>query len=220
MKKILLALLNIFVLFSIEAKELELKKIYIDGREEIVLLDENIETIILYTSDAHPGELKDIAGLNQFKKLKYLEFPMLHYNGDWSFLYGLTTLKTLYVDSYSKGLKSLKFLESLSNLETFGCNLLVNESYKDYFFKEIIDLANLEHIKTIYYQCRVWNKDFTGWYYLGRIPNFVNVKNKPVLDLNDNGIEYLTSREKKLLKQYSEVKLYSNPIFQKKESKI
>lgn len=219
MKKILLVIINLFVLFTSNANELELKKVYIDGREEIVLLDENVESIILYSSDANPGEIKDIIGLSQFKKLSYLEFPMFHYNGDWSFLYGLSSVKSLGIRSDSVNLKSLKFLETLTNLETLDCDILISEIYKDSFLSEKIDLNNLKNLKKIYYKCRIWEKDYSGWYFPGRIPNFVNVNNRPVLDLNNNGIEYLTSREKKLLKQYSEVKLYSNPISENKKAK-
>lgn len=219
MKKLFLVLLSLFILFSVKAKELELRKIYVDGTEEVLLLDDNTDTIVLYSSDANSKEVKDIIGLNQFKNLKILDIPMLRYNGDWQFLAGLTTVRILGFSSDSEKLKSIKFLESLTSLETLDCKLLIREEYKDFFLSEKIDLRNLKNLKNIYYKCRIWKNDSSGWYYLGRIPNFINVKNKPILDLNNNGIEYLTSREKKMLKQYSEVNFYSNPITNNKKTK-
>ena len=219
MKKMIIVLLNLIVLSTLEAKNLELKKIYVDGHEEVILFDENVESITIYSSDAHQGEVKDIVGLNQFKNLTELDFPMINYNGDWSFLYGLTTLKTLFINSSSKNLKSIKFLESLTNLEIFGLDLIINEKYKEDFLREKIDLGKLNKIDKIYYYSRFLKEDYSGWYFTGRIPNFVNVKNKPKIYLDNNGIEYLTFREKILLKQYSEVNLYSNPISENKKPK-
>lgn len=154
MKKLFLVLLSLFILFSVKAKELELHKIYVDGTEEVLLLDDNTDTIVLYSSDANSKEVKDIIGLNQFKNLKILDIPMLRYNGDWQFLAGLTTVRILGFSSDSEKLKSIKFLESLTSLETLDCKLLIREEYKDSFLSEKIDLRNLKNLKNIYYKCK------------------------------------------------------------------
>ena len=105
---------------------------------------------------------------------------------------------------------------SLTNIEygSLASSEVINQNFS--FLNEKIDLSGLKKLDKIYYHSRFLKKDFTGCYFTGRIPNFVNVKNKPKLYLDNNGIEFLTYREKRLLKQYSEVNFYSNPIAKKK----
>lgn len=48
--------------------------------------------------------------------------------------------------------------------------------------------------------------------FLDFIPQFINVQNKPKLKLLNNGISTISKEEIKLLKQYSNICLDSNPI--------
>ena len=206
MKKILVLLTFTFLyISSISAKKIELKKIYIDDTAESIMLDEKTDSITVFTSDASPKEIKDIQGLNEFKNLKSLDFYCLKYQGDWSFLYNLQTLRTLYIESSSHNLKSLKFLETLKNLEHLECYIIIDEEYREYFEKEVIDFSNLKNIREIFYDCKVWDKNRKDTYSLKGIPNFVNVRNKPKLYLYNEGSQTINKNDKNRLEQYSEI---------------
>ena len=204
-RRIVLFLFVFFSAFSISSKEIGLKKLYVDGTEEIMMLDEDIDSITLFTSEEFPKEISDIQGLDSFRNLKSLDFYCLKYQGDWRFLYNLRNLRSLHIDTWSLNLKSLKFLETLENLEYLECYITIDNAYKENFVNEEIDFSKLKYIKKISYECRVFDKKENKVDYSARIPNFINVKNKPELYLDGSGIEPVNKKEKKLLKQYSKV---------------
>jgi hypothetical protein len=70
----------------------------------------------------------------------------------------------------------------------------------------------LNNIKDIRFSPIVESSNKTSKY--DRIPNFVNVQNKPKIFLENNVIKTLTEKDIELLNQYSEVNIYTNTILE------
>lgn len=200
--------------FFLYAKPVSITFEFADGERLVKEFDDTKETFVIWTGDSNDSvpskELTDIKGLENWQVLEAVEFYGIKYYGDWHFLKDIKNLKGFFVNYFY--CKSLRFLEDLVNLEDIELEVWINKKDSKDFEKEEIDLSKLSKIKTIALKAFYISEDIHSDYRLTRIPNFINVQNHPVLDVNNNHIKELTKHDKKLLIQYSKVYFYSNSI--------
>ena len=206
MKKNFILLISLFILsVCLYAKEIEIKYIRENGKTTTQKFDSEIKTLTLFSSDSVNFKILDIKGLEQFTNIENIEIYMLYYEGDYTFLHDIKSPKSLFLDGAR--CSSLKFLEKMTSLKEIEISFVTS-------IDETIDLKNLKNIKKITYQ------DFYAIRNEGledrKIPNFINVQNKPVLDLNNDHIKKISKRNIELLKQYSKIILDQNPICKNK----
>lgn len=215
MKQKILLCLTILVIVtsifttSIFAEDVEIKIITESG---IVIkkIDSEIESWLLSSVTSNPEIIFDISGLEQLEKLSVIEIPILKYTGNYEFLTDCKNLKRLYLNGGT--ITSFKFLEKMKNLEYVELNMYINNEDLEKIYSEKINFVNLKQINEIRFFPIVTNLNKTSSYY--KIPNFVNVKNNAKLFLGNNEIESISDSDIELLKQYSEVYLWPNPILE------
>ena len=201
----------VLMIFStkIFAKEVEIQLVM--GKEIVTRkVDSEISEWVIFSGAHNPNIVCDIKGLNQLTNLTSLEIPILNYKGDFRFLKDCKNLKVLFLNGGT--ITSFKFLEELENLEYLELNMYINKDDVGKIYSQEIDFANLNNIKDIRFSPIVESSNKTSKY--DRIPNFVNVQNKPKIFLENNVIKTLTERDIELLNQYSEVNIYTNTILE------
>ena len=218
-KRFILLITVLSATFFLYAKSVEITFEFADGERLVKEYDDMKTALVIWTGDSDncipSKELTNIAGLENWEMLQAIEWYGIRYYGDWSFLKDIKNLKGIFV-SYFRG-KSLRFLEDLSDLEYIELKVSIDKKDSEEFEKEAVDLSKLTKIQKISIRANYFEKNTHSDNRLTRIPNFINVQKLPALDINNNHIKKLTRYDKKLLRQYSKVYLYSNPLSADKE---
>ena len=207
-----------FILFSviisifttkIFAKEIEIQ---IVTEKEIVIkrFDPEITVLCISYSMKNSERICDIKGLDQFTNLSTLEIPILNYVGDFDFLADCKNLKELFLNGGT--ITSFKFLEKLESLEYLELSMYINKDDVKKIYSEKINFENLNNIKDIRFSPIVNSSNKTSGF--GKVPNFINIQNKPKIYLGNNEIKAVNENDIGLLNQYSEVYLFPNPILE------
>ncbi len=153
--------------------------------------------------------IMDVEGLEDLPNLQVLQINDVNNIDDFTFLSRLKLLRELYISS--SFIKSLKFLESMENLDIIDLTLYVMEENVQDFKNEVIDLRLLQYIKKIDFHISVVI-DEENFIDFNDIPKFINVKNQPILNISKNQIYTISREQKDYLYQYSQIYLWPNPI--------
>lgn len=161
-------------------------------------VSKDITNLEFSNDDSSPYQFASVCNLDVLPHLKSITLMNIGGITDYTFLHKAKGLTDLYIGSCT--VRDLRFLESMENLEWFEMGVFIPANLVEKVRSTPIDLGRLERLKYIGF-C----------YYIG-FPHFINVKNKPFIELNNNRIERLTSDEIKLLHQFSYISLIFNPI--------
>lgn len=156
-----------------------------------------------------------IEGFEQFKNLRILEIRDFMNILDFSFLDDLPNLTELYIDSSL--VEDISFLSNLENLEIIDLFIYVREENAQNFFQSEIDLSQLLFLARINFKAMILPEDGKSDIPFNSIPNFANVQNQPQIHLGHNEISTLDENQIDLLRQYSQIFLYPNPILNNDE---
>lgn len=214
MKKHILFLATFLCLGTVFAEPVELLFKMEDGTFEKQIIDSSDEIYTFVWTDFPIN--KKIIEMPEFEKctnLKTAIFYYPNYYGNWNFLSNIPNLKHFGIDSNTP---SLKFIENLENLESFELDITVEKTYYESLKETKIDLKKLKNLKEMR-MCIFFTDEGSVKERMDFIPQFVNVRNKPELFLDNNQIEKISKEEIKLLKQYSKVDLDFNPIANNRE---
>lgn len=153
--------------------------------------------------------IKKIEGFNQLKNLKIIRIKNIDIIDNYDFLKEIPNLRELYISTTI--ITDIKFIENLYSLELLDFEPFIYDEDLETLRNSTINLENLELLKAIIFSTTILTIDN---YYeeFNCIPKFINVKNKPYLDLGNNGITSVNDNEIDILSQFSEVNLWPNPI--------
>jgi len=174
------------------------------GEMEIQKVDKNRKKWGFFDGEIRSGRISKVENINLLTELEYFEMYNLSDLEDYSFLAELPKLKSLHMAGCT--VKDLHFIEGLRGLKYLYLNIYFDKM--DVQFEKYFDLVELKSIEFI-----LWsdNKRQT------KIPNFINVQNKPFIDLANNNIETVSEEEMHLLGQYSLIDMKFNPIAEDKK---
>ena len=216
-KTILIFLCLVFFSTCLFSEKVKITFKMIDGTEEYVFLDSDIERYDFVWTEFPNKEIIEIKGFESLKNLTSLGFYYPVYYGDWMFLSKIPELNNLgLIGCYAE---SLKFIEKLKHLKLIELELKCKETEISKLKQEKINLSKLKKIEKITIGFEYKNPIVNGFITVENfIPNFVKIKNKPSLYLVYGKISDVNQRDIKLLKQYSQVSLgYSSSIVKDKE---
>lgn len=190
------------------AKTIELTYEFEDGEQLVRQYDDSEKDLVLYISDSKNSmplkKIKNIKGLENWENLENFASYGIDYSGNLLFFNNIKNLKTIFLDFFKS--KNLSFLENLTELEFIEIHLSLDNKYYKSLENVKVDFSKLKKLKKITFSAYYFdNGKFVGK--LNRIPQFVNVQNKPELIFYENDINELTKKDKKLLKQYSKYNL-------------
>lgn len=215
MKKNICLVLTFLFTVLLFSQTVPLKFKISNGAEYEVYYNEN-QRILSFSDKSLPFldevedfAIVDISGLDKLKHLEILEIKDILNYVNYGFINDLSNICELYINSCF--VDSLSFLENLYNLEVIDIQIYVTEESAQKIKNTKIDLSNLLFIKRIDFKATVISADEQLIPY-NSIPFFVNVQNQPVLNIGGNDISDLSVNQRNLLKQYSEIYLYPNPI--------
>lgn len=215
MKKNICLVLTFLFAVLLFSQTVPLKFKISNGAEYEVYYNEN-QRILSFSDKSLPFldevedfAIVDISGLDKLKHLEILEIKDILNYVNYGFINDLNNICELYINSCF--VDSLSFLENLYNLEVIDIQIYVTEESAQKIKNTKIDLSNLLFIKRIDFKATVISADEQLIPY-NSIPFFVNVQNQPVLNIGGNDISDLSVNQRNLLKQYSEIYLYPNPI--------
>lgn len=214
MKKLIIIL--IFLLSSfIYAEKIELKIITTDNKIIPFEVDDyarilNISSKIMpeNNSDEIIG-IKKIEGTENLPNIQIVRIDSISLIDDYSFLFNFPNLNEIYI--FGTILTSLKFLENLSSISMIDINAFIFDEDLETIQNEAIDLNKLENICSINFSISMLTL-YDGTQGFDSIPNFINVKNKPIINLGNNGISSVDDKDIEILSQFSEIHLWPNPI--------
>lgn len=177
--------------------------------------DDNIK-IFTITQSLLPSQnndtiygIKKIEGFNQMKNLEIIRIKNIDLIDDFSFLFDIENLHELYISTTI--MTDFSFIEKLKNLELMDLEPFIYDEDLETLRNIKINLESLENLKAIIFSTTILTIDD---YYeeFNCIPKFINVKNKPYLDIGNNGIQKVSDSDLEILSQFSEINLYPNPI--------
>lgn len=214
MKKLIIIL--VFLLSSfLYAEKIELKIITTDNKTINFEVDDyarilNISSKLMpeNNSDEIIG-IKKIEGTEKLSNIQIVRIDSISLIDDYSFLFNFNNLKELYI--FGTIITSLQFLENLSSLNMLDINAFIFDEDLETIQNEAIDLNKLENICSINFSISMLTL-YDGTQGFDSIPNFINVKNKPIINLGNNGISSVDDKDIEILSQFSEIHLWPNPI--------
>ena len=221
MKKHVLFLAAFLCLGTLFAEKHEIAFVAEDGTSFKQIFDNSDKYLVVNAKKFSTKKIAKIKGFENFSETENVCFYSLRYTGNYDFLKLLPNLKSLGL--MNCWISSLDFLENLYNLEDMEIHFTADISKYDEIKEQKVDLKKLTKLKKIYvgdsdfceiYEKKPWESSVA--HKMDFIPPFVNVQNKPEFMLDNNRIEKISKEEIKLLKQYSEVSLDSNPIAKNK----
>lgn len=214
MKKLIIIL--IFLLSSfLFAEKIELKIITTDNTIIPFEVDDyarilNISSKIMpeNNSDEIIG-IKKIEGTEKLSNIQIVRIDSISLIDDYSFLFNFNNLKELYI--FGTIITSLQFLENLSSLNMLDINAFIFDEDLETIQNETIDLSKLENLFSVNFSISMLTL-YDGTQGFDSIPNFINVKNSPIINLGNNGISSVDDKDIEILSQFSEIHLWPNPI--------
>lgn len=215
MKKLLTLLFLIITPSLIFGKEIILSFHISDNSIYEVTFDDSktllslSNTNLSFLDETSNLQIIKVDGFEQFKNLQILEIKDIYNISNFSFLLDLPQLRELYIKSCL--IESLDFLQYLVNLEILYISVYVSEENAKKMKTTKQDLSELLFLKRIDFRATILTNDDELSTFNG-MPLFYNVQNQPVINLGNNGITELNNNERLLLKQYSIIYLYPNPI--------
>ena len=216
-KKHILFFAAFLCLGAVFAEKHEIVFVAEDGTSFKQIFDNSDKYLVVNAKKFSTKKIAKIEGFEIFSETENVCFYSLRYTGNYDFLKMLPDLKSLGL--MNCWISSLDFLENLYNLEDAEIHFTADTSKYDEIKEQKVDLRKLTKLKKIYVEgsdfCEIYEKKPWESSIVQRmdfIPKFVNVQNKPELMIDNNRIEKISKEEIKLLKQYSEVSLDSNPI--------
>ena len=194
-KNNILLFLIITLNISLFAQDVEIKLVYKDGRQQIQKLTAESKQFTFY--DSEEGQIIEDKNLEKLLDLEELEVYNVSNIKDWTFLYSLKKLKSLYMSSVT--VPNLQFISNMTQLENISLNVYLSKEEQD----KPIDLSKLTKLKKI----QIYTVP-----QLTSIPKLINVKNKPELDISNSMINYITENEASILKQFSVINISFSSI--------
>jgi hypothetical protein len=194
-KNNILLFLIITLNISLFAQDVEIKLVYKDGRQQIQKLTAESKQFTFY--DSEEGQIIEVKNLEKLLDLEELEVYNVSNIKDWTFLYSLKKLKSLYMSSVT--VPNLQFISNMTQLENISLNVYLSKEEQD----KPIDLSKLTKLKKI----QIYTVP-----QLTSIPKLINVKNKPELDISNSMINYITENEASILKQFSVINISFSSI--------
>lgn len=221
MKKHILFLAAFLCFWTLFAEKHEIVFFTEDGTSFKQIFDNSDKYLVVNAKKFSTKKITKIEGFENFHEIENVCFYSLRYTGNYDFLKLLPNLKSLGL--MNCWISSLDFLENFYNLEDVEIHFTADISKYDEIKEQKVDLKKLTKLKKIYVEdsdfCEIYEKkpwESSVAHRMDFIPPFVNVQNKPEFMLDNNRIEKISKEEIKLLKQYSEVSLDSNPIAKNK----
>ncbi|MCD1653748.1 hypothetical protein K7J14_03425 [Treponema zuelzerae] len=151
-------------------------------------------------SDQSGYKILSIENLDELPNLERLELINIDGISDYSFLSKAKKLNRLHITGCL--VQDLKFIEDLVLLQYLFLGIYPQNGFLQSIQNTSIDLSKLINIEFIGFSCQ----GHSG------VPMFVNVKNKPFLDISNNQISTVSMVDVKLLSQYSLLNIRYNPI--------
>lgn len=188
------------VLSAIAAETVDLVLVTADGKEVTRSVDADITRMTIANRENTGYRISSVKNLDKLIRLETLEMYYLSDVQDYSFLRDVPNLKFLHIGGCY--VTSLKFVEELQSLTYVYLDVLFQANDVEKIRQETVDFSRLTHLEFV---------AFRSHRYIG-VPKFINVRNKPFIDLMNNNIEKITKDDKQLLRQYSLIDLRFNPI--------
>jgi hypothetical protein len=202
----LLILLSFAFCASIHSQMIDIVYLTTKGTKIVDSVSSKIKRLILFDSAAHSYRLAGVENLDDFEDLEEIDIYNVSGIKDYSFLCKAGNLKKLILRMCT--ISDLRFVEKLYNLEYLYLNILIPSGEESNIKNTPIDLSMLNKLKFINIVVRR----------IG-VPNFINVRNAPVLSIRNCMIESFSERDVALLRQYSLIDVRFNPVATKEEEK-
>lgn len=193
-------LLLSLVIVSVQAETVSLIIHTTDNEKIIETVDRNTAAYTFYDGDSKKYRIKSIDNLDQLPFLESLEFYNIAGMEQYGFLGKIKGLKRLHLASCT--VPDLSFLEELENLESVSLNVSFSADHPEAAREGSIDLGRLKKIRFISFYCTEYRK----------VPRFVNVQNRPFLDIDNNLIRSVDRQSIELLRQYRMVSMKCTPL--------
>lgn len=214
MKKLIIIL--VFLLSSfLYAEKIKLKIITTDNKTINFEVDDyarilNISSKLMpeNNSDEIIG-IKKIEGTEKLPNIQIVRIDSISLIDDYSFLFNFPNLNEIYI--FGTILTSLKFLENLSSISMIDINAFIFDEDLETIQNEAIDFSKLENLFSVNFSISMLTL-YDGTKGFDSIPNFINVQNKPIINLGNNEITSVNDKDIEILSQFSEIHLWPNPI--------
>lgn len=201
----ILLILGIVSTMALMAEMVDLRIVTKTGELKTIPLSVDTTELICMDDDTRDSffQMKWIENLDVLPNLQKIELYNLNEVQDYSFLLKAKKLTFLHIAGGT--INDLRFVEGLT--DTLEYLYLHGGTTEKNLFRNSVDMSNLMNLKFLAFSLY----GFTG------VPSFVNVQNRPYIDLSNCEIHTLHAADIRMLRQFSLVNLKFTPI-EKSES--